>query len=74
LQEVNDPLILYGYIAGFTLNLVLAIQMIYYWNAPPTKKAKTPTITIESEKENPIALGSGADIKRSTTPSTRRRA
>jgi mannose-P-dolichol utilization defect protein 1 len=36
LQEVDDNLILYGYIAGFALNAVLAAQMVYYWNSPTT--------------------------------------
>lgn len=36
LQEVDDKLILYGFVAGFTLNAVLAGQMIYYWNSPTT--------------------------------------
>jgi len=30
-------LILYGFIAGFALNAVLAAQMVYYWNAPSAK-------------------------------------
>jgi len=37
LQEVDDKLILYGFIAGFTLNLILATQMVYYWNSPTSK-------------------------------------
>lgn len=36
LQEVDDKLILYGFIAGFFLNAVLAAQMVYYWNSPTT--------------------------------------
>merc|ERR1711939_305354 len=36
LQEVDDKLILYGFIAGFSLNAVLAAQMVYYWNSPTT--------------------------------------
>lgn len=36
LQEVDDKLILYGFVAGFILNAVLATQMIYYWNSPTT--------------------------------------
>ena len=36
LQEVDDKLILYGFIAGFTLNAILAAQMLYYWNSPST--------------------------------------
>lgn len=37
LQEVDDKLILYGFIAGFTLNCVLAAQMLWYWNTPSPK-------------------------------------
>lgn len=40
LQEVDDPLILYGYLAGFALNAVLAAQMLYYWNAPAQPRRK----------------------------------
>ncbi|KAL3473433.1 hypothetical protein BJX99DRAFT_198453 [Aspergillus californicus] len=40
LQEVDDKLILYGFLAGFTLNLVLASQMLYYWNSPAQPKEK----------------------------------
>lgn len=48
LQEVNDPLILYGFVAGFTLNLILAVQMLYYWNSPATA---THAAELESVKE-----------------------
>jgi len=34
---VDDKLILYGFVAGFVLNAVLAAQMVYYWNAPSSK-------------------------------------
>ncbi|EXJ95844.1 mannose-P-dolichol utilization defect 1 [Capronia coronata CBS 617.96] len=36
IQEVDDQLILYGFIAGFALNAVLAAQVLYYWNSPTT--------------------------------------
>ena len=36
LKEVDDKLILGGFIAGFALNAVLAAQMLYYWNSPTT--------------------------------------
>lgn len=36
LQEVDDELILYGFVAGFALNAVLAAQMLYYWNSSQT--------------------------------------
>jgi mannose-P-dolichol utilization defect protein 1 len=34
---VDDTLILYGFVAGFILNAVLAAQMMYYWNTPSSK-------------------------------------
>lgn len=36
LQEVDDKLILGGFVAGFVLNAVLAGQMVYYWNSATT--------------------------------------
>ncbi|ERS99293.1 mannose-P-dolichol utilization defect 1 [Sporothrix schenckii 1099-18] len=41
LQEVDDKLILYSFVAGFALNAVLAAQMVYYWNAPSKAGVKT---------------------------------
>ncbi|KAK6347355.1 hypothetical protein TWF696_007423 [Orbilia brochopaga] len=40
LQEVDDPLILYGYLGGAILNAVLAVQMIYYWDSSSAKGKK----------------------------------
>lgn len=77
LQEVDDKLILYGFIAGFALNLVLALQMVYYWNAPSAKakgkqKEKLPAPT---EKGAPsyaaVAASSATPTKKG--PTTRRR-
>ncbi len=45
LQEVGDKLILFGFVSGFALNLVLAAQMVYYWGPPPPavpQAKKTP--------------------------------
>ncbi|ROT43628.1 mannose-P-dolichol utilization defect 1 protein [Sodiomyces alkalinus F11] len=76
IQEVDDKLVLYGYVAGFILNAILAAQMLYYWNAPSTK----------SEKKREEKPPSYADAVKTTTstgaspspsrkgPSTRRRA
>lgn len=70
LQEVNDPLILYGFIAGFTLNAVLAAQMLYYWNAPATKQKaqahKVKGVTGASD-------GTSTALPKGKSPSTRRR-
>lgn len=68
LQEVDDKLILYGFVAGFALNAVLALQMIYYWNAPKAatggKKEKRSVATSASQTTaTPKAKG----------PTTRRR-
>lgn len=83
LQEVDDPLILYGFIAGFILNAVLAGQMVYYWNSPSSTTKQTskarPDATHQKEK---LAIGSssGSDVagtppsaSRTKGPSTRRR-
>ncbi|KAJ1327909.1 mannose-P-dolichol utilization defect 1 [Microdochium nivale] len=76
LQEVDDKLILYGFIAGFALNLVLAVQMVYYWNAPSPKvrgkMREAPTAAAASA----TATGSSAATSgtpKSKSPTTRRR-
>ena len=70
LQEVDDKLILYGLLAGFALNAVLAAQMVYYWKSPATA-SHAAEIGKEPEK---IAMGSstGASPK-GKGPTTRRR-
>jgi mannose-P-dolichol utilization defect protein 1 len=73
LQEVDDPIILYGFIAGFALNLVLAAQMIYYWNAPPSK-VNVPQGKVFGKEGVPVVMKSNA--KKSPAqkgPTTRRR-
>ncbi|KAJ5308945.1 hypothetical protein PENANT_c020G10389 [Penicillium antarcticum] len=71
LQEVDDKLILYGFIAGFSLNVILATQMLWYWNAPAPKQ-KAPRAKI-AEKA-PSAQSTGASPKGGAkSPTTRRR-
>ncbi|KAI0106011.1 mannose-P-dolichol utilization defect 1 protein [Daldinia grandis] len=72
LQEVDDKLILYGFVAGFALNLVLAAQMVYYWNAP---SAKVRGKMKEAASVPAAARSSGASTAtpKSKGPSTRRR-
>ncbi|KAK1781831.1 hypothetical protein QBC45DRAFT_27457 [Copromyces sp. CBS 386.78] len=80
LQEVDDKLILYGFIAGFALNLVLALQMVYYWNAPSAKargKQKVPAGPIPAAASS-SATATGASTSsepraKSKGPTTRRR-
>ena len=58
MAEVDDPIILYGFLGGFALNLVLATQMLWYWNAG-TKLAAGP----KKEKQHympPPGSGSGS--------------
>ena len=33
LAEVDDPIILYGFLGGFALNVVIAAQMVWFWNS-----------------------------------------
>lgn len=79
LQEVDDPLILYGFIAGFALNLVLFLQVVYYWNAPATKtagkKAEKPVAGDRKEMARAVSSGSAPSYANVTgkSPSTRRR-
>ncbi|KAI0410105.1 hypothetical protein F4802DRAFT_14746 [Xylaria palmicola] len=74
LQEVDDKLILYGFIAGFTLNCVLAAQMVYYWNAPSAKakgKMKAVPVSVTTPSSG---VTTSAQTPRSTKgPTTRRR-
>ncbi|XDG08948.1 hypothetical protein ABKA04_008563 [Annulohypoxylon sp. FPYF3050] len=73
LQEVDDKLILYGFVAGFALNLVLAAQMIYYWNAPSAKARGK----MKEAAPIPAAGGQTSAVSSATPkskgPSTRRR-
>ncbi|KAI1109420.1 hypothetical protein F5Y14DRAFT_432710 [Nemania sp. NC0429] len=74
LQEVDDKLILYGFIAGFTLNLVLAIQMVYYWNAPSAKNKRTvKAATLSANPPPSVGASTSSSPKGSRGPSTRRR-
>jgi mannose-P-dolichol utilization defect protein 1 len=69
LQEVDDKLILYGFVAGFALNLVLALQMVYYWNAPSAKaKGKRKEVPVEAPSS-----ATATAVPKSKGPTTRRR-
>jgi mannose-P-dolichol utilization defect protein 1 len=74
LQEVDDKLILYGFIAGFTLNLVLAAQMVYYWNAPsPKAKGKMKQVAASATTPSSGVSSSASATPNSRGPTTRRR-
>jgi mannose-P-dolichol utilization defect protein 1 len=69
LQEVDDKLILYGFIAGFVLNAILALQMVYYWNAPAKE-----TRGQQPEKSQVVASsGTTSATPKRKNPTTRRR-
>ncbi|KAI8624772.1 hypothetical protein F5Y19DRAFT_452758 [Xylariaceae sp. FL1651] len=71
LQEVDDKLILYGFIAGFMLNCVLAAQMVYYWNAPSAKaKGKMKEMPVSAKATGQSASSA---TPKSKGPTTRRR-
>ncbi|TKX21027.1 PQ loop repeat-containing protein 7 [Elsinoe australis] len=78
LQEVDDKLILYGFISGFLLNAVLAAQMAYYWNGSSSQKEVQKgkqkgkqAVSYVEEKSQSVA--SGAASPQGKSPSTRRR-
>ncbi|KAF2814896.1 mannose-P-dolichol utilization defect 1 protein [Mytilinidion resinicola] len=73
LQEVPDPLILYGFIAGFALNLVLAVQMVWYWNSSGSKKTKSSKLERPIVSDTKKAVGSSTSKSKAKTPTTRRR-
>lgn len=70
---MDDKRILYGFIAGFTLNLVLALQMLYYWNAPSSAKAKGKRKEVPIEAPPPSSTTTAAAPPKSRGPTTRRR-
>lgn len=72
LQEVDDKLILYSFVSGFTLNVILASQMLYYWKSPT--KPKEQAQPVSKEAKAPVAESTGVSPKPSgKTPTTRRR-
>jgi mannose-P-dolichol utilization defect protein 1 len=75
---VDDKLILYSFVAGFALNAVIALQMLYYWNsaAPKTKKAPTNSKGPKKPVANTPAAAASTGVSpkpAGKTPSTRRR-
>lgn len=76
LQEVPDRTILYTFLAACTLNAVLALQMVYYWNSP-SSAAHAGEL---GKKPETIAMGrtsatsTGASTPKVKSPTTRRRA
>ena len=72
LNEVKDFNVLVGFLLGTAMNLLLAIQMAYYWNAKPTNAAvgaTTPTTSAApasaSASASAAAAGTGASARKS---------
>jgi mannose-P-dolichol utilization defect protein 1 len=75
LQEVDDKLILYGFVAGFALNAVLAAQMVYYWNAAPARvQPKEKQTQKQVAAASKAAQAKASPKSKSKSPTTRRRA
>lgn len=72
LQEVDDKLILWGFIAAFVLNAVLAAQMVYYWNSSKSKSTEQTKLEPKG-KEALKQATQGVQTKSKNSPSTRRR-
>lgn len=76
---MDDKLILYGFVAGFALNCVLAAQMVYYWNAPSAKVLGKRKEKIEAAQPASSASTSASTAPTATgttpkkAPTTRRR-
>ncbi|KAG5973712.1 hypothetical protein E4U55_000317 [Claviceps digitariae] len=72
LQEVDDKLILYGFVSGFLLNAVLALQMVYYWNAP-SSKVQSNTRKVAASPAAPFPAKASSTGTPRKGPTTRRR-
>ncbi|KAF4447447.1 mannose-P-dolichol utilization defect 1 [Fusarium austroafricanum] len=74
LQEVDDKLILYGFVSGFALNAILALQMIFYWNAPSEKaKGKRHAAPIAAKPASTLSPSASTTATPKKSPTTRRR-
>ena len=74
LAEVSDPLILYGFLAGGALNAVLAVQMLYYWNADAAKRGKRKKNGAAKTGAEGATNGQGGQAQKNRNkPRTRRR-
>ena len=77
-----DQLILYGYIAAFILNAVLAGQMVYYWNSSASKATTQHKLEPKGRQAAKNVMGgaspgqasaSGSNKSKKSSASTRRR-
>jgi mannose-P-dolichol utilization defect 1 len=76
LQEVDDKLILYGFVAAFILNAILAGQMLYYWNSPATAKHagevdEKGKLGLKAIRQD-AGVATGQEVKRPGSSSARR--
>lgn len=68
--------------AGFALNLVLALQMLWYWNSPTSKKTASAKLNKpvsskagakQVKEQNATTSGASYAKTAAKSPSTRRR-
>jgi len=74
LQEVDDKIILYSFIAAFSLNAILAAQMVYYWNSPATPKEQRDQSHKATEKAASAESSGYSRGSSARKPTTRRKA
>ena len=70
LQEVDDNVILYGFLSGFLLNAVLAFQMVYYWGSSASKGSSQEQAAIQEKVSSSVSTGA---LSKAKGPTTRRR-
>lgn len=78
LQEVDDMLILFGFLSNFAFNAILAAQMVYYWGVSDTseleKEKKDSAYPFEySARYRQPRKFSGFSTDKQHVPITRRR-
>lgn len=76
MTEVNDPVILGGFVASVALNAILALQMVMYWNKSPsapvvkTEAVKGPSIPTSSRPKTPRTPRTSRTPVTPTTPTS----
>jgi len=40
-QETKDPILILMYLSSFTVNSIILLQFLIYWNTPPSGKEDT---------------------------------
>lgn len=70
LREVDDPKILWGFVSGFALNLVLAAQVVYYWTSPSSSSGSGTHVRRDENASSAQKAVDPAPTNRSSSSST----